>query len=314
MRILLLVLGLVVFAIVLYAMGVGEIVGLARRSGWSIAWMILLYGTHVSIRGWVTWRNLPEPRMPFVDAWRIRFAAEAIETLTFTGPFLAEPAKGYMFIRRGVAPARAAGVIAFEYIVYTVVASGLALAGLLVLLSRGAFTGGVRGGVIALVWCLGFFVAGVIWASITGIGLLAPAVRLIRPFAGARRTAVAVEHVESMETHLLDILHRSKERFLEALVAESIGHLLLVLEVLILFGSLGADMRIGDPFVVEGSVKFINTVFIFIPGQFGASEGVSALIVAGLGYPAAFGVTLSLLRRIRTYVVAAIGLLVSPPR
>ncbi len=314
MRIFLLVVGLVVFAIVLYGMGIAEIALLTRRSGWSIVWMILLYGAHISIRGWVTWRNLPEPRIPFVDAWRIRFAAEAIETLTFTGPFLAEPAKGYMFIRRGVPPARAAGVIAFEYIVYTVVASGLALAGLIVLLSRGAFTGGVRAGVIVLVWCLAIFVTGVVWASITGIGLLVPAARLIRPFAGARRTAVAVEHVGSMETHLLDILHRSKERFLEALIAESVGHLMLVLEVLILFGSLGADMRLGDPFVVEGGVKFINTVFIFIPGQFGASEGISALIVAGLGYPAAFGVTLALLRRIRAYLVAAIGLLVSPPR
>jgi hypothetical protein len=65
---------------------------------------------------------------------------------------------------------------------------------------------------------------------------------------------------------------------------------------------------------VEGGVKFINSVFVFIPGQFGAAEGTNALIVRALGYPAALGVTLSLVRRVRAYVVAGIGLLAAPPR
>jgi hypothetical protein len=314
MRIFLLILGLVVFGLVLHSMGLREIGEMAQRSGWTIVWMILLYAISVSIRGWVIWRSLPAPRMRLVDTLRIRFAAEAVEMLTFTGPFLAEPAKGFMFIRRGVPAALAAGVIVFENLAYSVVAAGLAIAGLLVLLSRDAFQGRVRGGVIALVWCLSCFTAGVIWASVTGIGLLAPTVRLARPLLGARRTASVVESVASMEVHLLDILHRSPRRFFEALAAESAGHLLLALEILLLFRSLGFHGHRTDPLIVEGGVKFVNTVFVFIPGQFGASEGANALIVGGLGYPAALGVTLSLMRRVRAYVVAAAGLIVAPPR
>ena len=74
------------------------------------------------------------------DVLRIRFAAEAVEMLTFTGPFLAEPAKGWMFVRRGVTLADAAGAIAFEYLTYTLVAADIALAALGVLLHRHAFS------------------------------------------------------------------------------------------------------------------------------------------------------------------------------
>jgi hypothetical protein len=37
------------------------------------------------------------------------------------------------------------------------------------------------------------------------------------------------------------------------------------------------------------------------------------LIVDALGYPAALGVTLSLMRRLRAYLVAGAGLLMAPP-
>ncbi len=314
MRIVLLVAGLAVLCAIVYVMGVREIFALVERSGWSIVWMTAIYGVHVSIRGWVIWRSLPPPRLSFVDAVRIRFAAEAVEMLTFTGPFLAEPAKGFMLIRRGVPPARAAGVVVFENIAYSVVAAAMALGGLLVLLERGAFAGRVHGAILALVWGLIAFIGGVIWASITGIGLLAPVVHLARPVLGARRTAEAVENVGSMEEHLLEILHRNPRRFLEALAAEAVGNALLALEVFILFRGLGLYQHRGDALIVEGGVKFINAVFVFIPGQFGAAEGANAVIVGALGYPAALGVALSLLRRLRAYAIAGIGLLVAPPR
>ena len=178
MRILLLVLGLAVLAIVLHAMGVGTILAVARRSGWTIVWMILLYALHIAIRGWVIWRSLPQPGLGLIDTLRIRFAAEAVEMLTFTGPFLAEPAKGWMFIRRGIPAAQAAAVILFEYLTYLVVAAGMALGGLLVLLSRGAFAGRAQGAIVALVCALALFIGGVVRAAITIVSvLLAPETR-----------------------------------------------------------------------------------------------------------------------------------------
>jgi lysylphosphatidylglycerol synthase-like protein len=311
-RILLLIVGVLVMCLVLYFMGVHQILQMVRRSGWSIAWMTILYAIHIGIRGWVIWRSLPEPRLPLLETIRIRFAAEAVEMLTFTGPFLAEPAKGFMFIKRGVPPAQAAGVIAFEYLIYMAVAALMALGGLLALLSRGAFHGGAHDAIVALVCGLAAFSAGVFWAAFTGIGLLTPLMRLLSPALGARRGAAAVENVGAMEAHLLDILHGSPTRFIEALVAQAIGHALLAVEIFVLFHALGFAVRLTDPLIVEGGVKFINAAFVFIPGQFGAAEGSNALIVGALGYPGAAGVTLSLMRRVRAYLVAGAGVIVAP--
>jgi hypothetical protein len=313
-RLLLLVVGLVIFGVVLRVMGVAEILALARRSGWTLAWMTGLYALHLTVRGWVIWRSLPIPRIPLTETVRIRFAAEAVETLTFTGPFLAEPAKGFMFIRRGVAPARAAGVIVFEQLTYMLVAAAMALTSLIVLLRRGAFSGGVHGAIVGLVAALGVFAAGVLWASITGIGLLAPAARLLSPVLGPARAAAVVDSIAEMELHLLDMLHGNKPHLIEALAAQTFGNVLLALEVILLFRALGFHGHRIDPVIVEGGVKFVNSAFIFIPGQFGAAEGANALIVGALGYPAVLGVTLSLMRRVRTYLVAAVGLLAAPPR
>jgi hypothetical protein len=313
LRLCLLGAGLTVLAIVLHAMGVREVVAMARRSGWAIVWMIGLYAVHVATRAWVIWRNLPAPRLSLVETLRIRFAAEAIEMLTFTGPFLAEPAKGWMFVRRGIPAAQAAGVIAFEYVTYMLVASWLALAGLAVLLRRNAFPPGVHGAIVALVIGLALFVVGVIGAAITGVGLLAPGVRLLRPLIGARRAASASSAVASMESHFLGILYGNRRRLAEALIVQFAGHALLVVEIVVLFRALGYQSRAADPWIVEGGVKFINAAFVFVPGQLGAAEGANAIIVAALGYPATVGVTLSLLRRLRAYIVAAPGLALTTP-
>jgi hypothetical protein len=314
LRLLLLAGGLIVLAVVLRMMGVHDVLAMARRSGWAIVWMIVLYAAHIAVRGWVIWRSLPAPRLTLRDTLRIRFAAEAVEMLTFTGPFLAEPAKGWMFVRRGVPAAKAAGVIAFEYLTYMLVAAGIALAGLVVLLRRHAFPPSVHGGVVALVVALAVFAAGVIFAAVTGIGLLAPCVGWLRPVIGASRADGAARRVGAMEEHLLAILHGDPRRLTEAVIAQLLGHAMLAVEILVLFRALGFAGRPADPWIVEGGVKFINAAFVFVPGQFGAAEGANALIVAALGYPAALGVTLALLRRVRAYIVAAPGLALAPPR
>jgi hypothetical protein len=314
MRFVLLALGLVALALVLHVMGVQAVLAMARQSGWTLAWMVILYAAHVGVRGWVIWRNLPPPGLGLGETLRVRFAAEAIEMLTFTGPFLAEPAKGWMFVRRGIPAAQAAGVIAFEYLSYMLVASWIAIAGLLVLLRRGAFPPAVRGAVVALVVGLALFAIGVIVAAITGVGLLAPIVRRSGAVIGDRRAAAAADAVAAMESHLLGILSGDRRRLFEALAAQCTGHTMFVLEIVLLFRALGYGTRLGDAWVVEGGVKFINAAFVFVPGQFGAAEGANALVLGALGYPAALGVTLALMRRLRAYIVAAPGLALVPRR
>jgi hypothetical protein len=302
-----------VLGAIVYAMGPGRIVAIIHASGWTFSWMVLLYGTHIALRGAILWRSLPPRSVSLRDVLRIRFAAEAVEMLTFTGPFLAEPAKGWMFVRRGVTLADAAGAIAFEYLTYTLVAADIALAALGVLLYRHAFSPAARGPVIVLAVCLTLFTVGVLFAASTGIGLLEPAVRCMTPLLGTRRATSAAARVRAMEAPLLKLLHGKSSRFGEAIAAQLLAHSLLVLEIWLFFSSLRLGAGPAVPWIVEGGVKFINAVFFFIPGQIGAAEGVNALIVRSVGFAGAIGVALSLMRRARAAVVAGIGAVLAPP-
>lgn len=312
MRAVVLVLAFAVLAAIVYAMGPARVAALILASGWTFLWMVLLYSAHLALRAWILWRSLPPGRLSLVDVVRIRFAAEAVEMLTFTGPFLAEPAKGWMFVRRGVPLSDAAATIAFEYLMYTLIAANLALVGLTALLRRHAFAPAVRDPIVVLVVCLGVFTAAVVFAAITGIGLIEPSVRRIGPVLGQKRADALVFRVRAAEKPLLVLLHGSPSRFAEAVCVETMAHGLFVLEVWLLFRSLGLGSHPAAPFIVEGSVKFINAAFFFVPGQLGAAEGVNAGIVAALGFAPAVGVALSLMRRARAAVVSLVGALAAP--
>ena len=312
MRALVLVLAVAVLAAIVYAMGPARIGALILASGWTFLWMVLLYSAQLALRAWILWRTLPSGRLSLLDVIRIRFAAEAVEMLTFTGPFLAEPAKGWMFVRRGISLSAAAATIAFEYLMYTLIAADLALVGLTALLHRQAFPPAVRDPVVVLVVCLGVFTGAVLFAAITGIGLIEPSVRAMAPLLGRRRADGILSRIRAVETPLLVLLHGSLRRFVEVAVVETMAHGLLVLEIWLLLRSLGLGSHAAVPFIVEGSVKFVNTVFFFVPGQIGAAEGVNAAIVSALGFPPAVGVALSLMRRARAAVVSLAGALAAP--
>jgi uncharacterized membrane protein YbhN (UPF0104 family) len=60
-------------------------------------------------------------------------------------------------------------------------------------------------------------------------------------------------------------------------------------------------------FVVQSLLQAVKTVSFFIPGNLGAQEGGLAYLLTHFGFPAASGVALSLIKRVRQFFWAAIG-------
>jgi len=61
---------------------------------------------------------------------------ETIQFLTFTGPFLAEPAKMWLLQKRGLSPKRAVAATVSEYLIYTLTSAAFAIAALIYLLGN----------------------------------------------------------------------------------------------------------------------------------------------------------------------------------
>jgi hypothetical protein len=189
------------------------------------------------------------------------------------------------------------------------VSSCLALIALWLLLARGALPPAVRSGTVVLMALTVAFVAAFAFAAISGIGLIVPVLRASRGLIGARRAQLAAHRFTRVENGIIRFLHEHHARLAEVLAIETAAHLLLVLEIWIVLAALGAFRSWNQPFIIEGAVKFVPIAFAFVPGQFGALEGVHALLAGAIGLPTAVGLTLALVRRMRGLLVAAAGVL-----
>jgi hypothetical protein len=310
-RILLLAGGVVVLAALVASIGLDVIATTLGQVGLGFLWVSMMYLGHVILRASALWKALPSRDLGYRPVLRIRLVGEAVEMLTFTGPFLAEPAKGRLLSGQGIASAHAFGAVVIEYLLYTVVSAWLAGAAFSIFLSRGTLPDGLHGPVVGMLVAVIVFTLGTAFAAVSGIGLIAPTLQAVGSVISARRTAALVSRIKPIERVLVSFLHEEPWRVLELLAFEFAGHGLLVAEIWVILRALGIHIAAVDALCFEGGVKFIAVVFAFVPGQIGAAEGTYTLLARGLGLPVAAGLTLALVRRIRALIVAGLGLAVS---
>jgi hypothetical protein len=308
-RLLLLVLGLGVVVFLVWHEGVRVVMRMLVRVGWTFPAIVGIYAVHVAIRAVALWRTMISAVVRYVEVLRIRLSGEAVEMLTFTGPFLAEPAKGWLLTGRGVTTADAFAAVITEYLLYTAMAACLAIVALSLLLARHALPPGIRSGAVAVIALMSAFLAAIVFAAITGIGLIGPSVRASGAVIGRRRAQRAADAFAPVEDRIIGFLRGHHERLAEVVALEATAHLLLVVEIWVLVAALGFSRSWSNAIIVEGGVKFVAIVFAFVPGQFGASEGTYALLAAAIGLSTAAGLSLALVRRLRGLLVAAGGVL-----
>jgi hypothetical protein len=299
--------GVFVLVLLVRHVGTSTILDMLRRVGWGFALVAALYAVHTALRGVALWQTMPEGALPIGRVIRIRFGTEGLEMLTLTGPFVAEPAKGWLLHRSGIDIPRAFGAVATEYLLYNLTAAWMAAASLLLLLWREALPIGLRGPAQGLIAAIALLTAGCIVAGITAVGLIAPSVRLIMRVVAPRHIQAVLGRIEPIEVVLVSFLHERPGRLAGVLAVEVAGHLLLALEIWVVLTALGFRITWADPLILEGAVKFIGALFFFVPGQLGVSESIFAVLTAAIGFPAAAGLTMALVRRVRALVIGGIG-------
>jgi hypothetical protein len=305
-RAVLAILGACVLVLLARSIGVSNLLTMLRRVGWGFWIVVVLYGLHTALRGVALWLTLDDA-LPVGQVVRIRFGTEGVEMLTLTGPFVAEPAKGWLLHRAGLDPARAFGTVAAEYLLYNLTAAWMAAASLELLLWQGLLPSSLDWPAKAIIVAVLLLTTGTLIASVTGVGLIAPAIRATAGAVAPRQTSLLLERVVPVETVLVAILHERPARLAAVIGVEVAGHALLALEIWVVTAFLGFSIPITAPLIVEGAVKFIGTLFFFVPGQLGVNEGAYALLITAIGLPPAAGVTLALVRRARALVIGGIG-------
>src|SRR5215475_6202723 len=91
----LLVIGLSVVAWLIWRSGPAVVWDLLISLRWRFAAVTALYMTYLATRAAALWRIVPRS-LRYRDVLRIRLSGDTIESLTFTGPFVSEPTKGWL--------------------------------------------------------------------------------------------------------------------------------------------------------------------------------------------------------------------------
>jgi uncharacterized membrane protein YbhN (UPF0104 family) len=80
-------------------------------------------------------------------------------------------------------------------------------------------------------------------------------------------------------------------------------------EVYVIVRVLNAGVSALQSLFLSTGVTIINTAFFVVPGQFGVMETAHVLVLQSLGFPAALGLSIGVIRRIRKLVTSGLGLI-----
>jgi len=143
-------------------------------------------------------------------------------------------------------------------------------------------------------------------------GLTRGLLMLSTPLPAARRWVLQRESkFLALDQSLGPLYTRSNYRALLPIGVHILARCVGVLEVMAILAVLNAPVSYIQALFIATIVTSANTAFFLFPGQWGVTESVHVLVLQSLGYPAAIGLSLGLIRRIRKlmFVGAALVLL-----
>jgi len=89
-----------------------------------------------------------------------------------------------------------------------------------------------------------------------------------------------------------------------------LGWALGTLEVLAIFYAVGIPISVREALAIEALASVVKALAFFIPGSLGVQDGGNVLLLTLFGYPSSFGLTFSLVRRMRELLWISLGLVV----
>lgn len=305
-------LGLALLVYVIRKVGVQPIFDALLKIGFGFFILLAISGSRHVLRTLAMSAAIPPEhrRFTFRHALAVRLAGEVISFLTFTGPLLGEATK-VALLRKRVPLVSGVSALVVDNILYFLSVALFILSGAIVMLASFnlppvvsyvllGIAAGAMLGLVLSVWAASRRVM-VLTLVIDTLGRFG-----IHPkFLTSRR-----DHIQDLESHVYDFYSHRPGAFFAMIGFNFLSHASSVLEVYVTLRLLGYTPYVHAAYVIESLTKVINFAFGFVPATIGVYEGGTAIILNTLGYTAAAGVTLALVRKAGTLFWTLIGLVV----
>ena len=298
--------GAVLFAVAIRDVGWSEVAAGIRRVGWGLLPILGLAGLRFVVRA-EAWRRCmtPESRIPLRQAWAAYLAGDALGNITPLGLVASEPTKVFL-IRHRLATRQAASSLALDVFVYSTSVVAMIAIGLVALMFTLSLPDAWRvaiGGVIAVLaagvaaaWRL----VGGTWDSSRG-----PRPGWRARLSAARESVLALSAGHPARLWSVFLLH-------------VLFHVCAFLEVYLTLWWLrgpadgigaAAAPTLAQALIFSALDRVIIVLFKFVPFRIGVDEASSGGMAALLGWPAATGVTLAVVKKVRSLAWTGVGLL-----
>jgi hypothetical protein len=294
------IVGLLLFIYAVRSAGVEEILDGIRRVGWGLLLILAISGARFVVRA-ECWR-LCIPRTPAGTTSRLTLrqavvaflAGDAVGSVTPLGLLASEPAKVFL-TRHHLATRESVSSLALENIVYAASVVVMAATGGVVLLATAPLSVAWREGLTAMV--LGALLA----VAIAAIGLRRGLGGVLPRFALRDRLSSLRRQLHGFAAHTI----------VRVFALDLVYHALAVFEILITLQWLLPDRSptLAQAVVFEALNRVVTVVFKFVPFRVGVDEALNGALAPLLTINATAGVTLAVVRKVRSLFWAAIGLI-----
>jgi putative ABC transport system permease protein len=242
------------------------------------------------------------------QAFTTRLSGEAVSFLTFTGPLLGEATKAAL-LRKRVPLVTGVQALVVDNLLYNLSVALFILSGACVMLASYNLPEAAHYTLL--------LIATLAMLTLIAVGLAAsrrvmPLTWFIERLASAgfnpRVLAKRREHINDLESNVYDFYRSHRGSFFAIVAFDLMAHTSSVCEVYLTLRMLGFQPGIEAPYVIESLTKVINFLFGFVPATIGVYEGGTEIILRTLGFAAATGVTLGLVRKAGMIFWTGIGL------
>ncbi len=305
-------LGLALLVYVINRVGVQPIFDALLKIGFGFFILLGISGGRHALRTLAMRAAVPPEhrRFNFRHAFAVRLGGEAISFLTFTGPILGEATK-VALLKKRVPLVYGVSALVVDNILYNLSVALFILSGAVVMLLAYDLPTVIRIVLygIAATATLGIGIA--VWAARRRVMLLTWIIDTLGRLGFHPKALTSRRnHISDLESHVYDFYSHRPGSFFAMIGLNLLSHASSVIEVYITLRMLGYAPFVHAAYVIESLTKVINFAFGFVPATIGVYEGGTEIILQTLGFAAATGVTLALVRKAGTLFWTVIGLVI----
>jgi uncharacterized protein (TIRG00374 family) len=300
--------GLLLFAYLIMRVGIGVVLESVSRFG---AWfaVILIVGAcwlFFQACAWSIIQNAYFQKVPFFRLFRVRIISDALNSLLPSASLGGDAARAYL-IKKNVPLKEGIPGVLFDKTVEFVASTIFLAVGLLL----GAIFIRMPEGLLAPTFiCLAVTTVGLVLLIFFSVrGFYGIVLRISGVVPKVRRWVLnREEQVKALDGNLRLLYARANLKTAAALGLHILARLTGVVEIWLILKVLGVPADYVQAWFIASVVVISNTIFFILPGQWGITESASMLVLKSLGHPAAIGLTLSVIRRIRKLAFVCLAL------